>query len=596
MSATGRAIAGLAGILLLVLPVLWQLDPGRVISSWINLEQFATAELTLALLYLFSSRFGAGQSRARNAVLLVASAAAVVIGVLLVRHYGSAMAHFILPTTGNIALSLALAVLTLTACWMASGKHFVILIGLFLTLGYTAQFIGGAIAAPPISAERYAVYLTFGGEGFLGNALRVISQIVVVFIGFGVVANLIGATGVIEKIAMLATRKSRGAAIKVAVLSSALFGTISGSATSNVMTSGTFSITSMRRLGLTSAQAGGVEAVASTLGQVIPPIMGAAAFLMADFTGLSYLTIAAAATLPAIFCVLVLFLNADRMARSVKAAETAPEYTGHGLTRRDLLYLLPVVGIFATLVMRPDKVGMAGVVGMGLCIVAGLLRNGVAETLDSFRALPARSGRAIANLVVTASALGCIIAVLAITGFDVLLSMKIGQLGEANLFLSLLLCALAAVILGTGMATSGVYIVVAIMLAPGLVNLGIPVLAAHMFVFYFAVISMITPPVAFAVLAASGLSGAGFYRTAFAALRFGWILFVMPFLIVYFPGLLLLGTTVEILQDLVTVVAIGIAISLFSSVPGLLSRARHRNDLVSQTDIARAPGHSDEVG
>jgi TRAP transporter 4TM/12TM fusion protein len=451
-----------------------------------------------------------------------------------------------------------LAGLTLAACWAASGLHFVALIAVFLILGFSMQFADGKLATPPISMQRYVMYLTFGGEGFLGNALRVISKIVVVFIGFGVVLNMVGASKVIEKIAILATRKSRGAAIKVAVIASALFGTISGSATSNVMTSGTFSITSMRKLGLSGAQAGGVEAVASTLGQVIPPIMGAAAFLMADFTNLPYLTIAKAAALPAVICVIFLFISADNLAVSLvpKDQTTVPE--GQSLVLRDALYLLPVIGVLGSFILRPDKIELAGITGMALGFVAGFLHNGATETFAQIKELPMKAGQAVGNLVVTASALGCIIAVLALTGFDVLLSRMIGDLGDTSLFLSLLLCAVAAIILGTGMATSGVYIVVAIMLAPGLIKLGVPVLAAHMFVFYFSVISMITPPVAFAVLAASGLTGAGFYRTGFAAIRFGWILFVMPFLIVYFPGILLIGAPVEIVRDILTVAAFGV--------------------------------------
>ncbi len=579
LGEAGRVLAGATGVLLLLVPVLWHLDPWRMLSSSANMEQFATTELTLALVYVFLSRLRPEGGTVWTVTLVLAAAVAALVGVMMVRHYGSATAHFILPTPRNIALALALAGLTLTACWAASGAHFGILVGGFLVLGYAMQFAGGSLASPPISLERYALYLTFGGEGFLGNALRVISDVVVVYIGFGVVVNLIGATRVIETIAILATRRSRGAAIKVAVLSSALFGTISGSATSNVMTSGTFSIASMRKLGLSGAQAGGVEAVASTLGQVIPPIMGAAAFLMADFTGLPYLTIAGAALLPALLSVMVLFLCADRMAAGVAATPGAAIETPPKLDRRDLFYLLPIIGVFVTLLLRSDNVALAGVSGMGLGIVAGVLRNGVAQTLQQFRALPARAGRAIGNLVVTASALGCIMAVLSITGVDVLLSMKIGQLGETSLFLSLLLSGLAAIILGTGMATSGVYIVVAIMLAPGLVKLGIPVLAAHMFVFYFSVISMITPPVAFAVLAASGLTGAGFYRTAFAALRFGWILFLMPFLIVYFPGLLLIGTAQEIISDIATVLGSGAALWLAARAGAAAVRAARRHAL-----------------
>ncbi|MEQ3626385.1 MAG: TRAP transporter large permease subunit [Celeribacter sp.] len=577
LAHAGRAVAGATGVLLLLVPVLWHLDPWRVLSSSANMEQFATTELTLALVYVFLSRLRADTRHMRTLTLLLAAIVAAVVGFMMVRHYGSATAHFILPTPRNIALALALAGLTLTACWAASGAHFGILVGGFLLLGYGMQFAGGTIASPPISLERYALYLTFGGEGFLGNALRVISDVVVVYIGFGVVVNLIGATRVIETIAILATRRSRGAAIKVAVLSSALFGTISGSATSNVMTSGTFSIASMRKLGLTGAQAGGVEAVASTLGQVIPPIMGAAAFLMADFTGLPYLTIAGAAMLPALLCVMVLFFCAGRMAASVDLNAGPPVADAPKLERKDLFFLLPILGVFVTLVMRSDNVALAGVSGMAMGLVAGVLRNGLTETVQQFRALPSRAGRAIGNLVVTASALGCIMAVLSITGFDVLLSMKIGHLGETSLFLSLLLSGLAAIILGTGMATSGVYIVVAIMLAPGLVKLGIPVLAAHMFVFYFSVISMITPPVAFAVLAASGLTGAGFYRTAFAALRFGWVLFSMPFLIVYFPGLLLIGSVGEILRDLFSVLAIGVVIWLAFKASRIVIGAMRRN-------------------
>jgi TRAP-type uncharacterized transport system fused permease subunit len=357
----GSAIAKIAGVALLALPVIWQLDPGRLMSSGVNLEQFATAELTLALVYIYASRISGARHAILRAGLLCCVVLAVGVGALLIRHYGSASSQFIFPTPETIAIALVLAVLTLTACWAASGMHFFALIILFLIFGYSMQFVGGVFATPAVSLKRYVIYLTFGGEGFLGNALRVISDVVVVFIGFGVVMNLTGATGIIEKIAVLATRRSRGAAIKVAVLASAMFGTISGSATSNVMTSGSFSIASMRRLGLSGAQAGGVEAVASTLGQVIPPIMGAAAFLMADFTGQSYLTVASAAAVPALFCIAVLFLCADSIALSLPAQPREQEVTGHGLVLKDLVYLLPLVGIAIALTLRSDQVAYAGI-------------------------------------------------------------------------------------------------------------------------------------------------------------------------------------------------------------------------------------------
>jgi len=552
------AASAVAGGLVVVLPVVWTLDPARLLSSRFVGEQFLSVLLAAAIVSVLLERAGRA-GRAAAAAMVLGAVVAAAAGAFLVAHFGSDAALFIRPTPAILAVSFAVMLTVTWTLGLSSGRAMVVLVAATLSLGYLAQFFGAPFGAAPVSAARYVSYMVVGGDAFLGQALAVIGGTVTVFILFGAMFEASGGAAALDVLAYRLARGGSGVAIKATIISSALFGTVSGSATSNVLTSGSVTIGGMRRMGVPAPQAGGIEALSSTLGQLTPPVMGAAAFLMADVSGIPYGTIALSAAVPAAICYIVMLLHAGRYGRRIEA-ERALDPSGlpplAPLRRSMLWHLAPFVAIIVTMTAGDRATALAGVAGAATAAMVGLLLAGPRGFTARLRDVAPRTASATAVLVLAGSGLGVVVGALNLTGLDVSLALGLVHVGETSLLLSLALTALAALVLGAGLSTSGVYIVVATLLVPGLVKLGVEPIAAHMFVLYFGVVSMITPPVAFAALAASGISGASFSQTAFAAMRFGWFLYVLPFLLVFFPGLLLAAPPAETTATLAAAAAV----------------------------------------
>jgi TRAP transporter 4TM/12TM fusion protein len=536
-------LTALTGGATLLGPVLWALNPFGIARQLFVLEQFLPVELALALAFVALRVAVRTGRRTTQLVLLAGAIASLATGLALAIYFGSGSALFIKADPTTLTLSLALVGLSILGLALSGSRAMVLLVLGMLAFGYLSQFIGGIFATAPVRPERYIVYLVFGGDGFLGRALEVMITSVVIYLIFGAAYEVAGGTAALDALANRLAGRGSGVAIKATVISSALFGVISGSATSNVVTSGAFTISAMTRMGVSPAMAGGIEAVSSTLGQVTPPVLGAAAFLMADLTGIPYGQIALATALPAAICYITMLHQGTWIGRKTapKPGDALP-LTAEPLQLRHALHLLPVVTILGLMLIGDRMTALAGIAGAGVALLVGLGLHGPRETFARARRVIATATPAIANLIVAGSALGVVVGVLNITGLDVSLTLAIGRLGEINLLFALLLTALAAFLLGTGMSTSGVYIVVGTLLAPGLVKLGVPMMAAHLFVLYWAMLSMITPPIAFAALAASSISGASFSATAWASMRYGWMVFVVPFAFVYQPALVLTGS------------------------------------------------------
>jgi TRAP transporter 4TM/12TM fusion protein len=545
-----RLLISLSGLAVVLLPCLWAIDPFDWLRSNLVVDQFLAVELALALGFTLWLRARTLPAALPRVGFFLAGCAAFGVGLFLFRHFAGEAALFIMPTPRLLTVSVLLISVTLLASFLASGPMMGLLLFGVFAVGYLAQFFPAPFDAAPVDLKRYTVYLVFGGNGFLGRTLGVIAGTVTIYILFGAVYEISGGTAAIDALARKMSRRGKGMAIKATIVSSGLFGMVSGSASSNVLTSGAFTIQAMRRFGLPGTKAGGIEAVSSTMGQITPPVMGAAAFLMADLTGLSYGSIALAATVPAILCYTVMFVQASWMAARIEgeplsegaepSATTAQDEMPE-LAWRDLWHLLPVIAIVTVMFKGDRMTELAGIAGIVAALLSGWILHGPAELWRRIRSSAQSAYKTTASLVIAGSALGVVLGVLGMTGLDVSLTLGIREIGETSLLLSLILTALSAMVLGAGMATTGVYIIVGTLLAPGLVALGVPLMAAHLFVLYFGVVSMITPPVAFAALAASGISGESFTKTAFAAMRFGWIIYVLPFLFVYAPGLLLVG-------------------------------------------------------
>ncbi|WP_010137255.1 TRAP transporter large permease subunit, partial [Oceanicola sp. S124] len=261
------ALAAVSGATAVLLPFLYALDPFRISSAWIVDEQFLAAMLGAALVFGFARRAQRAAGRTARLAFLLLAVLAAGAAAAITRHYGSESMLFVQATPLLIAVSGTLLALCLVATRFHGGWQMLLMVLGFFIFGYVAQFLDGMFAAAQVQFDRYLVYMTFGGDGLLGRAIDIISRTVTIFVVFGIAYEISGGSDTIAALALKAARIGRGSAIKVTVLASGLFGTISGSATSNVLTSGAFSIPGMRRVGVPPATAGGIEAVASTCGQ-----------------------------------------------------------------------------------------------------------------------------------------------------------------------------------------------------------------------------------------------------------------------------------------------------------------------------------------
>ncbi len=386
------------------------------------------------------------------------------------------------------------------------------------------------------------LYLTT--DGILGIPVSVSATYVVLFILFGAFVERTGTGQLFMDFAMALTGHTAGGPAKVACITSAMFGTVSGSAVANVMTTGTFSIPLMKRIGYRPAFAGAVEAVASTGGQIMPPIMGAAAFVMAEFMGIAYLEVAKFALIPAILYFGALFMAVHFEARRVGMV---------GLPKADLPSLkatlvnsghlfIPLVVIVGVLIAG-FSAPFAALCGIFSVFPTIMLRKSSRQHLNAQNMLEALVDGA-KNAVGVALACGCagiVIGVIALSGLGIEFTSFVLDISQNSLVIALFFTMLAGIILGMGMPTTPAYIMQVALLVPAVVKLGVTVEAAHMFVFYFAILSAITPPVALAVYAANGISGAGLWESGVAAVKLGLTGYIIPFMFVFGPSLLLIG-------------------------------------------------------
>jgi TRAP transporter 4TM/12TM fusion protein len=444
------------------------------------------------------------------------------------------------PRVADYVFGGGLILLLMEATRRATGWALPVTAIVFLAYGLTA---GGQSVGTMLDQ----LYLTT--EGIFGIPLYVSATYVMLFILFGAFVERSGAGQLFMDFALALAGHTAGGPAKVAVITSSLFGTVSGSAVANVMTTGTFTIPLMKRAGYRPAFAGAVEAVASTGGQLMPPIMGAAAFVMAEFLGVSYLKVAAFALLPAVLYYLAVFMAVHFEARRLGLK---------GLPRADLPRLklvlterghlfLPLVVIIAVL-LSGRSAAFAALVGTASVIPTTWLRAHTRRTFTWGVVLEALEAGA-RNTLVVAMACGCagiVIGTITLTGLGLSFTGVVLALSQNSLILALVLTMLAGILLGMGLPTTPAYIVQVALLVPALVKLGVSVEAAHLFVLYFAVLSAITPPVAMAVYAANGLSGASLMDSSWAAVKLGLTGYIIPFMFVFAPSLLLIGDVVTV--------------------------------------------------
>jgi TRAP transporter 4TM/12TM fusion protein len=464
-----------------------------------------------------------------------------------------------LPVEGIIG-SAILTFLVLEASRRISGWGFV---GIILVIGayvYVSPFFPGDFQTRWVSPERMVAYIGLDVNGMIGSILGVAVLVVIPFTILGQVLARTGGAEFFSDLAMSAMGRFRGGAAKIAVVGSALFGMISGSAVSNVLAVGSVTIPTMIKSGFSPYRAAAIESVGSTGGQLMPPVMGAAAFIMAEFLQVSYGTVCIAAAIPAVLYYGCLFIHVDLEAakQGIGSAEIKDAPTLGEVFKSGWHFLVPIFFlVFAlaypeVLVLTPEK---AAVIATGLLIVFALIfgYRGKRATPREVAMAVIETGRVSLDIILIGAAAGLMVGVMSISGLAFGLTLQLLALSGNNVFLLLLLIAVLAFILGIGLPTVSVYILTATLLAPALVKLGVTPMAAHMFVMYNGMLSMITPPVAFAAYAAATIARTDGWTTGWIACLVGWSTFVLPFLFVLTPSLLMDGPSYLIVWNFVRI-------------------------------------------
>jgi TRAP transporter 4TM/12TM fusion protein len=451
----------------------------------------------------------------------------------------------------------------------------------FIALAMFGGYLPGEFAARSIPLPRLAYYLVWDSSAILGVAMKIIATVVVVYIFFGQALFKAGGSTFFTGIAMALMGKYRGGPAKIAIVGSSLFGSISGNIVSNVMTVGTVTIPLMKRAGFRPHLAAAIEACASTAGQITPPVMGVAAFIMAEFLQVPFYEVALAAVIPALLFYVALFIQVDLEAARSNILPMPKEEVPRlrEVLKEGWYFLLPLAALVYALFGLNYEPELAGLVATVIVLAIGVLvpSRGKRIGLRDLYAMLRDSGTTVLDLFMLGAAAGIMIGALNYSGVGFTLTLVLVLLAGGSLIALLVLSAVANIVLGLGLPTVGVYIVLATLVAPALVKEGIDPMAAHMFIMYYGCLSMISPPVAIAAFVAANLAGADPNRTGWVAMAFGWTLFVIPFLFVFSGTLLLKGDPLSIALDLALAIAgvwfISAAMMGYATRPlGLLAR------------------------
>jgi len=475
---------------------------------------------------------------------LVLGVLAAAVSLYLVVFYEDIVRRAGLPTTMDIVVAVLAVLLVLEGTRRVVGMPIVVIAVAFLIYAYIGPYLPGFLAHRGYSLRQIANHMYYTTEGIFGIPLGVSATFIFLFILFGAFLEKSGIGRFFIDLANAVAGWASGGPAKVAVITSALEGTISGSSVANTVGSGSFTIPMMKRLGYKPEFAAAVEAAASTGGQLMPPIMGAAAFLMAEFTGIPYIDIAKAAVIPAILYFTGIFIavhyEAKRLGLQGIPRSQLPSIWSVLKARGHLF--LPLLGIIY-LLMEGSTPMKAAFYGILLAIAAAMIHPSTRMSAKDIVEALETGARSALGIVMATAAAGIIIGVITLTGLGLKLASGLVALAQGKLLLTLLFTMLASLILGMGSPTTANYVITSTIAAPALLQLGVPILVAHMFVFYFGIVADITPPVALAAYAGSAIAGSNPLRTGVLASRLAIAAFLIPYIFAYNPAMLLIGAT-----------------------------------------------------
>ena len=494
------------------------------------------------------------KKRQRNLLDWVLALSSIVIGIYILMTWMTRVNRVspILPTV-ELIVGVVMIVLVLEASRRCTGNFLAITCLLFLVYAKVGPYLPGILRHKGYSWHRILSVLSFSETGIFGNALNISATFVVLFVLFGSVLNASNGGKLFIDIAYAMTGGSRGGPAKTAILSSLMMGTISGSPVANVVTTGTFTIPLMKKAGYSSEEACAVEAVASTGGQIMPPIMGAAAFLVAEYIGISYGELCKAAFVPAILYYIALFFIIDFISLK-KGLVGLPKDQLPPLKqslRQGFHLFIPIIALIVSLMNGFSSMKSIFYSTIALIVIAQLSKG---TRMNLRKIIGAVQDGIISTIPVAVScaAAGIIVGIVNLTGLGVKFSSSLIAMSHGNVHAALFLTMIASIILGCGLPTTAVYIILASLAAPALIQMGVTPLAAHLFVFYFGCISTITPPVALTSYAAAAIGDANPTKTGLKAFLFGIVAYIVPFMFVFSPALLLQGSTFTVIYGIIT--------------------------------------------
>ncbi|WP_156288386.1 TRAP transporter permease [Oceanobacillus salinisoli] len=451
-----------------------------------------------------------------------------------------------IPNTMDIIAAILTVLLVLEAARRVTGLILPILALIFLSYPFFSHmsWLPNMLMTRPFDLGDIFGQLYLKTEGLFSTAIGASVQFIFLFILFGAFLSKSGMGQLFNDLAMALAGSKQGGPAKVAVISSGFMGSINGAAVANVVGTGSFTIPLMEKIGYQKNFAGAVEASASIGGQILPPIMGASAFIMAETTGIAYGTIALAALLPAVLYFLAVIMQVHFRAgrRNLKGIPKADLPRVKEVLKERGHLLLPIVGLVVMLFMN-IPIGFAAFYTIILTVIVASFRKTTRMSIKDILEAMENGARQSLSVMIACAVVGIIIGVVSLTSFGTVMTSAITSLGAGSLFFTLFLTMIASIILGMGLPSIPAYIITATMTAPALAEFGIPVLVAHLFVFYFGIFANITPPVALAAFAGAGISGGNPMRTGFIALRLALAGFIIPYLFVYNPAMLFIDPT-----------------------------------------------------
>lgn len=458
----------------------------------------------------------------------------------------------------EVVLGIIMVMLLLEATRRCLGKGLMIIAVCFAAYAFCGPYLPGMLHHKGYTLQRIISQLYISSEGIYGTSLGVSSTYIFLFILFGAFLGTTGLSQLFNSFSISVAGRSPGGPAKVSIFASGLLGMINGSAPANVVTTGAFTIPLMKKVGYSGEFSASVEAIASTGGQIMPPVMGSAAFIMAEFLGIGYRDIMAAAIIPAILYYLALWSNVDLRAKKLglrglsneEIPSAKEDFRNYGHLLLSIVFLLYL--IFAN--FTPYYAAFYSIIALVvLAMVRKSSRLSGRQILDCL----ANGARCAVSIAVATAVVGIVVGMINLTGLGLQLSGMIIRLTGSRLMPTLVLTMAACLILGMGLPTSAAYIVAGTVVAPVLLKLNIDPLLAHFFVFYFAIISVVTPPVAVASYAAAGMAKANPTRVGWQAMALGLVAFIVPYMFVSTPGLLMQDVWYTILLNFATA-AVGV--------------------------------------